>query len=203
MSRPKDAHDMLGVMQVAENKLLHQSVMPTGAAAPGYLEQLHASIMRNRPEIAPGKFKLEPNQAGNSYFVRPELVRGTLIAGSMRLQEVPEGLSRAILAMFLVAEVHPFADGNGRMSRLAMNSELSRVGQSRIIVPTLVREEFFDTLRVLSRGADPKPLVDFMQRMQRWTAKFQYDSLESAIAALELCNAMQESPTRFKLLEPA
>jgi hypothetical protein len=31
---------------------------------------------------------------------------------------LPAGLPRAIYAMFLVAEVHPFADGNGRVFEL-------------------------------------------------------------------------------------
>ena len=33
--------------------------------------------------------------------------------------------------MFLVAEVHPFADGNGRVARVMMNAELIAGGQQR------------------------------------------------------------------------
>jgi len=67
-------------------------------------------------------------------------------------------MARALLAMFLVAEVHPFTDGNGRLARLVMNAELSVVGASRIIVPTLCREEYLDCLRVLTRQGEPAPL---------------------------------------------
>jgi Fic family protein len=202
MARPLDAHDLLGVMQVAENRLMRQAVAPVGPAVTGYLEEMHQVVLANRPEADPGKFKLVPNQAGNTSFVLPELARGTLIAGSVRLTEVPDGLARAILALFIVSEVHPFKDGNGRVSRLAMNAELTRAGQCRVIVPTLARDEFFDTLRLMSRSADPKALVDFIVRMQRWTASFRYDDLAFAVSRMALCNAMQENPARFRLLEP-
>jgi Fic family protein len=36
---------------------------------------------------------------------------------------------RAVYVMFVVAEVHPFLDGNGRVARIAMNAELTAGGQ--------------------------------------------------------------------------
>ncbi len=50
---------------------------------------------------------------------------------------MPEGLARAVYYAFLVSEIHPFNDENGRLSRLVMNAEMSRVGLNRIIIPTL------------------------------------------------------------------
>ncbi len=60
------------------------------------------------------------------------LGRGTLVEGSIIAQSVPEGLAGGISYAFLLSEV-PFADGNGRLSRLIMNAELSRAGEARII----------------------------------------------------------------------
>jgi fido (protein-threonine AMPylation protein) len=34
--------------------------------------------------------------------------------------------------MFLISEVHPFADGNGRIARIMMNAELVAAGEERI-----------------------------------------------------------------------
>lgn len=201
-ARPKDAHDILGVLRLAHGLHSRRATLPPGAEIVPLLEQAHADMLRARPDVEPGKIKLDANQAGTTVFVRPELVRGTLIAASTRLTDVPEGLARGILALFIVAEVHPFNDGNGRLSRLALNAELTKVAQGRVIVPTLVREEFFDTLRALSRGDDPKPLVDFLVHMQAWSAKFSYRELGAAIAGMRSCNAFEESPVHFQLLTP-
>lgn len=38
----------------------------------------------------------------------------------------------AALAMFVIAEVHPFTDGNGRTARLAMNLFLTQAGLTRL-----------------------------------------------------------------------
>jgi hypothetical protein len=87
------------------------------------------------PGAVVGIYKEAPNRAGMTLFVEPELVRGTLREGFTAHQTLPAGLPRAIYAMFLVAEVHPFADGNGRVARILMNSELSAAGLCRVMVP--------------------------------------------------------------------
>ncbi len=50
--------------------------------------------------------------AATRFLVHPDLVRGTLRESFLLLDTLEPGLARAIFAMFLVAEVHPFADGN-------------------------------------------------------------------------------------------
>jgi Fic family protein len=54
--------------------------------------------------------------------------------------------NRAALAAFVVAEVHPFADGNGRTSRLALNLSLTAAGLTRIIIPTVFRDDYISAL---------------------------------------------------------
>jgi Fic/DOC family len=44
--------------------------------------------------------------------------RGTLHESWRLYDSLPVSFARAAFAMFLVSEVHPFADGNGRMARL-------------------------------------------------------------------------------------
>jgi fido (protein-threonine AMPylation protein) len=44
-------------------------------------------------------------------------------------RELPSASARALYVLFLIAEVHPFNDGNGRISRLGMNAELEASGQ--------------------------------------------------------------------------
>jgi hypothetical protein len=60
---------------------------------------------------------------------------------------------QAIMTMFVVAEVHPFSDGNGRTARLAMNCMLSARALSRIINSNGLPGR----LPAGSEGAEPQP----------------------------------------------
>jgi Fic family protein len=58
--------------------------------------------------------------AGSTVFVLPEFVPGTLREAFERVLALVDRLARALMMMFVVGEVHPFIDGNGRTARLAM-----------------------------------------------------------------------------------
>ena len=200
--RPKDSHDVIGVFRQAVSPAWVNQTLSSGEPVPAQLRARHADQMAERPEVSPGEFKVTANRAGNTEFVDPKLVRGTLIEGSRILPSVPAGTARALLAMFLVSEVHPFTDGNGRLARLVMNAELSVVGACRIIIPTLFREEYLDCLRVLSRSGNPVPFIAAMQKIHGWTAAFDYQSLDGVIEKLKSCNAFERSRVQFQLLTP-
>jgi hypothetical protein len=201
-ARPKDSHDVLGVFRQALDPGWANQTLATGEAVLEQLRARHADQMKERPEVGPGQFKDHTNRAGNTEFVVPREVRGTLVEGSLLLPSVPAGTARALLVMFLIAEVHPFNDGDGRLARLVMNAELSVKGACRIIVPTLFRDEYLDCLRVLTREGDGEPFIAAMTKIARWTAAFDYDDLDKAIAAMQACNAFEKSRTQFKLLFP-
>jgi hypothetical protein len=153
-----------------------------------------------RPEANPGHVKERTNYAGTTEFVRPEHVRGTLLEGSRLALSVPEGLARAVYYAFLVSEVHPFDDGNGRLCRLVMNAELSRVGLNRIIIPTLFHPQYVDCARALTRGGEADGFVRSLARMAVWCSEFDYEDLDVLIAALRASNAFEESPMQYRLL---
>lgn len=200
--RPKDSHDILGVFRQALDSGWANQTLAAGDAVLTQLRARHADQMRERPEVGPGEFKVKANRAGNTEFVDPRLVRGTLIEGSKLLSSVPAGTARALLALFLVSEVHPFTDGNGRLGRLVMNAELSVVNSCRIIVPTLYREEYLDCLRVLTRDGLAAPMLAAMQKIHQWTAAFDYEDLDRVILQMTRCNAFERSLIQFKLLTP-
>ena len=185
----------------AESGWTNQTLAP-GQPVLTQLRERHADQMQARPEVGPGEWKTQANRAGNTAFVAPRLVRGTLVEGSKLLPTVPAGTARALMAMFLVTEVHPFTGGNGRLARLVMNAELSVVNACRIIVPTLFREEYLDCLRVLTREAEPKPFLDAMQHIHAWTAAFDYEDLDKVIAQMQACNAFDKSRRLHRLLFP-
>lgn len=200
--RPKDSHDVLGVFRLALESPWRDTVPPFGADFPAELARRHEQMLAQRPESTAGHFKLEPNRAGGTWFVDPALVRGTLIEGSLIARGVPEGLARAIYYAFLVSEVHPFVDGNGRLSRLVMNAELSRVGEARIIIPTLFHEEYVDCQRQLSQQDDPTGFVRAVPLMQAWTVALDYTDTDALITAVTRTNALERSRAQFRLLMP-
>ena len=200
--RPKDSHDILGVFTLAVQSPWRDTVPPFGADFPAELAKRHAVMMEQRPECTPGHFKIEPNRAGGTWLVDPQFVRGTLIEGSSLARSVPEGLPRAIYYAFLISEVHPFSDGNGRISRIVMNAELSRTGDARIIIPTLFHEEYVDCRRQLTHQNDPAGFIHALALMQRWTIAFDFSNADALIEAIKATNALEHSRAQFKLTMP-
>jgi len=153
------------------------------------LRRRHATIMGGRPDKSPGRFKSEANRAGDSLFVRPELVPATLRRGFEMMPTLVHPLARAIYVMFLVAEVHPFDDGNGRVAQMMMNAELCRAGQERIIVPSVYRTEYLQSLRALTHNQRPEAVISVMDFAQRFTSAVDFADYPQAVRLLERCHA--------------
>ena len=138
--------------------------------------------MEGRPDTRPGAFKRAANQAGLTVFVAPDLVPGTLAQGLRICRSLETPFQRPVFMMFLIAEVHPFADGNGRVARIMMNAELAAAGEERIIVPTVYRANYLSALKALSQTGRPEPLreslrtqhsprADKIRRTKPWSRK--------------------------------
>jgi hypothetical protein len=188
--RPQDAHDVLGTFDLVSDPALRGRT-PAGAGdLLSLLSTFHVRIMAGRPEERPGHFKTKPNRAGNTEFVAPSRVRGTLKRGYERYLALPPGFPRAVFAMFLVAEVHPFGDGNGRVARALANAELTAAGQQRLIIPIVFRDDYLQALRAMSRLPVPTPLIRVLARAQEWAAGIDWSSAASARTDLERTHAL-------------
>lgn len=201
--RPQDSHDIVGVFKQANDPLWRARALTNPGEFVDILQQRHREMLRMRPDAEPGDFKLQINRAGNTRFVEPRLVRGTLIEGAKRICDFEPGMAKAMLIHFVVSEVHPFVDGNGRLARIMMNAELSAGEQCRIIVPTLYREQYLDTLRLISRQENLPPFLKVMQHLQQWTSLFDYRNADALIAAVRSTNALEDSLNDHSLLMPA
>lgn len=198
--RPQDAHDILGTFTVVSN-LEEMLRMPKSFDEfLALLQSRHHATMGGRPDKQPGEFKQDPNRAGATHFVAPELVKGTLLKGFEMYGAVDPGLARAIFMMFLVAEVHPFVDGNGRVARIMMNAELISHGFCRILMPTVLRDDYLLALRALSRGKNPEPLFKVMDFAQRFSSELSLFSYEDTTRLLAECNAFKGSDEARLLL---
>jgi Fic family protein len=148
-------------------------------------------MLHARPETHPGRFKEVANRAGDTLFVTPELVVGTMTRGLSILPSLADPFQRAVFMMFFISETHPFNDGNGRLARAMMNAELIAGGQRRIIIPTAYRDDYLGGLRRLSRQDDPRTLIQVLDFAQRFTAAIDFRNLDEAGLALEECGAFR------------
>ena len=201
--RGDDSHDLLGTHKVVSDL----DEMAALASTPDEFRQLlrarHATILEGRPDKRPGFFKEAANRAGDSVFVLPGLVAGTLCAGWERISDLDTAFERAVYVMFLVSEVHPFDDGNGRLARVMMNAELVAGMQSRIIVPTVFRDDCLGALRRMTRQDDPSVLIKALRYVHDYTAQIDFSDLTRATDTLRATNALSEPGSDQRLALPA
>jgi fido (protein-threonine AMPylation protein) len=97
--------------------------------------------------------------------------------------------------MFFVSEVHPFADGNGRVARVMMNSELATAHEVRIVVPTVFRGEYLSALKTASNHRSFQTMASVLEYARRWTGQVNFESRASAERDLIRTNALVEPAT--------
>lgn len=150
--------------------------------------------MVGRPEIGPGEVRDENNRISAITFVDHNLVTGTLLRSLADLEEIPPGFPRAEYMMFVVAEVHPFTDGNGRVARLMMNAELSAVGACRIVIPTVLRNEYVAGLRrATTSDGDIRTLADVLMYAWSWSSAMPWMDRAATDGQLAATNALLDS----------
>lgn len=202
-ARTEDAHDVLGTFRLISRR----DLMGTGSreveGPEEFLDRLrtyHGRMLAQRPATLPGRFKDIPNRAGATVFVAPDLVRGTLRQGLALLGGLESALARAIFVSVLIAEVHPFRDGNGRMARVMMNAELISRGERRIVIPIGYRDDYLSALRAFSRQGRTDPVVQMFDRAQQFTAELDFSHWDGVRSRLTSCGAFGDpDSTRLRL----
>ncbi len=191
-ARDEDSHDVLGTYQIVSNRQ-EMSITPENAEQLlQILRYRHRILMAARPAKNPGEFKDRNNRAGDTEFVDHTLVRGTLIRGFDFYHALKDPFAKAAYMMFMVSEVHPFLDGNGRLARVMMNAALTAAGQTKIIIPTVFREDYLGALRQLTRKQQPDTFIRMLQRAQRFSAIITGESMDTMQQILEESNAFRE-----------
>ncbi len=189
IARSSDAHDVLGTFRVVSDRREMQQVPRTAEQLMSLLRARHRTVMEARVDKMPGELKARQNRAGETVFVAPDLVAGTLARGLELRDSLSDPFARAVFMMFLVSEVHPFVDGNGRVARIMMNAELVAAGEERIIVPTIFRSNYLSGLKAMSHQGHATTLIRSLDFLQNYTSKLDSSSLEAARAQLTATNA--------------
>ena len=187
--RPTDAHDVLGVWRIVSDATEMRRVPATAAEFLELLRERHAGMFERRPDGAPGRFKTAPNRVGAIEFVRPDAVVGTLERSFEMHRALDAPFRRAAFIHFLISEVHPFADGNGRMARVMMNAELVAGDQERIVIPTVYRDNYIAGQRALTGGHGAAPMLRMLDFAWDWTTSVRWRDVETTKATLHACHA--------------
>lgn len=190
--RPEDAHDVLGTWQIVSDPIEMARTPRDFEMLLTLLRNRHALLMAARPDKRPGRFKTEVNRAGQTVFVTPDQVEGTLSRGFEYYRNLETPFARAVFMMFLVSEVHPFADGNGRIARIMMNAELVATGEERIIIPTVFRGNYLSALKAMSHNAQPDPILRTLDFARKWVVAIAWGELEATRRTLDSLHAFMD-----------
>ena len=191
-TRSEDSHDVLGTYQLVSNPQ-EMSISPDSPEALiDILKYRHSVLLSARADQHPGLFKDKNNFAGQTAFVARELVKGTLIKSFDFYQTLRHPFAKAAYIMFIVSEIHPFLDGNGRVARVMMNAELVAADQVKIIIPTVYRDDYMGSLRKLTRRREPEAYVRMLIRAQAFSATIVGESMDALQKLLEKSSAFLE-----------
>lgn len=191
-ARNEDSHDILGTYQIVSNQQEMHVVPSTKEALLEILLYRHKVLLKARKDKNPGEFKNKNNRVGQTSFVDITLVRGTLMESFGFYQALTHPFAKAAYMMFVTSEVHPFLDGNGRLARVMMNAELTSQNQTKIIIPTVYRDDYLGALRKLSRNQDPSVYIRMLARAQAFSDTLLGKDMEKMELVLEKSNAFLE-----------
>jgi len=191
-TRIEDSHDILGTHRLVSNRSEMRQTPANSDELLRILQYRHKILLAARSSKKPGELKDQNNKAGDTEFVDHRLVRGTLYSGFDFYRALKDPFAKAVYMMFMISEVHPFADGNGRIARIMMNADLVKAEQTKIIIPTVYREDYIGALRQLTSTQLPDTYIRMLQRAQQFSATVVGEDMEQMQSILEISNAFKE-----------
>ena len=168
----------------------HDALMKTLAYAgqkekitPELLKNISASVMKHTGGVvntiagsfdtSKGDFRLAMVYVGERYFMNyqkvPEAVKklcDEITAKIDKLQSVEEIYNLAFDAHFSLVTIHPFGDGNGRVSRLLMNYVLAYHKQPLALLFTEDKADYFKALEDSRNQESYLPFRNFLYSQQ-------------------------------------
>jgi hypothetical protein len=97
----------------------------------------------------------------------PAAVRNAMPVLFDLLESEPHAAVRAILGHFLFVYIHPYIDGNGRIARFLMNTQLISGGYPWVIIPLEQRATYMSALEKASVGGDISEFSGFINSLIR------------------------------------
>ena len=144
----------------------------------------------------PGTYKLGDYVTGKDEIVAlAEDVPAEMQELINDMETVPNSKALIAAAFFhaKMENIHPFADGNGRTGRLAMNYFLVSHNHPPIVIHEEDRREYFKALEAWDNDQDLKPLIDFLRSQTVKTWKKQLDKADKTKRKLTLTEILSKN----------
>jgi Fic family protein len=142
------------------------------------LQEVHALLLGDRPGA--GVFRRERVSIRGARHTPPktwEQIMSAMAqwqAWSIENQTLPAPIRSAVLHAWLT-HIHPYIDGNGRVSRAIGNLELIRAGYPPIIIKKKERDRYIESLAESDEGGDIRSFLELV-----------FDRVEGSLTGLEL-----------------
>lgn len=127
------------------------------------IKDLHRLVLATEPERA-GVYRQIKVRFPDTQTVLPNYMKVPELMAEMvqKVSKVQNPIERALKFHFDMAGIHPFTDGNGRTSRLLMNTILIQNNLPPIIIDPKDRTQYIKTLEMYSVKGNDRPYRLFM-----------------------------------------
>lgn len=135
-----------------------------------YREMFSPSVKAGliRPSDLAG-YRNEPVFISRSRHVPPQSAAvGELMKAYFELLEAEDNpAARVVLGYFVFVFIHPYLDGNGRISRFLMNVMMAAGGYPWVVIPVERRDDYMSSLEKASVAGDIVPFARFLAGLIR------------------------------------
>ncbi len=148
----KDHMEAVNLMQAWER--VKELAQPNASLTENHLLDLHRIVLTRVEDSFAGSYRNSTVRIAGANFIPPNPLKvpdlmAELFAG---LATISDPVERAAQLHHGIAHIHPFADGNGRAARLAMNFILLAAGYPPISISPDLRQDYYRALEAADSG---------------------------------------------------
>lgn len=143
-----------------------------------YIKKLHSLLKsgtssENNPIAPVGRYKVLQNEVGQIATADVDRTEDEMLA-LMIGYGLKESKDLAYLTSFHAQfeQIHPFADGNGRVGRLILYKECLREGITPFIVDDLNKSSYYSALEAFQMNGQRQPLLDYFRSEQKFYTNY-------------------------------
>lgn len=150
------------------------------------LLNLHQIILTRVEDNFAGTYRSSSVRISGSNHIPPNPIKVPDLMEALfsETQTISDPVEKAAKLHHGIASIHPFADGNGRTARLAMNFVLLTAGFPPISIPTTPRESYYNALEAADSG-DFKTFQNFLEAELHKEFDHYLEALKSASSSTD------------------